>query len=102
MAGRYEPVPVRYNHGVSEPVSAISVALARFKRLPQRTGEVWQGGIVRFPTWAEDPADPDGPPLRPSGAIWVSLRTGLVHAALAKEGAEATPELHWKRFFSSG
>jgi tetratricopeptide (TPR) repeat protein len=84
---------VRYNHGVSEPVSATSVTLARFKRLPQRTGEVWQGGIVRFPIWAEDPADPHGPPLRPSGAIWVSLRTGLVHAALAKEGAEATPEL---------
>ena len=78
---------------MSEPVSATPVTLARFKRLPQRAGEVWQGGIVRFPIWAEDPADPDGPALRPSGAIWVSLRTGLVHAALAKEGADATPEL---------
>jgi tetratricopeptide (TPR) repeat protein len=69
------------------------MTLARFKRLPQRAGEVWQGGIVRFPIWAENPADPDGPPLRPTGAIWVSLRTGLVHAALAKAGEEATSEL---------
>ncbi len=78
---------------MSEPVSPTSLTLARFKRLPQRAGEVWQGGIVRFPIWAEDPADPDGAPLRPTGVIWVSLRTGLVHAALAKAGQEATPEL---------
>ena len=84
---------VRYNHDVSEPVSATSIIQARFKRLPQRAAEVWQGGIFRFPIWAEDPVDPDGPPLRPSGAIWVSLRTGLVHAVLAKAGKEATPEL---------
>src|SRR5688572_23932479 len=84
---------VRYNHGVSEPLSAPPVIQARFKRLPQRAGEVWQGGIVRFPAWAEDPADPDGPPLRVSGAIWVSLRTGLVHSALVKAGVEATAEL---------
>ena len=85
--------PVRYNHGVSEPVSPTSVAFTRFRRLPQRAAEVWQGGIVRLPMWTEDPADPDGPPLRPSGAVWVSLRTGLFHAVLAKEGTEATPQL---------
>ena len=71
----------------------MSVTSARFKRLPQRAADTWQGGIVRFPSWAENPADPEGPPLRPSGAIWVSLRTGLVHAVLAKAGADATPEL---------
>jgi len=71
----------------------MSIIQARFKRLPQRAGEVWQGGIVRFPIWVDDPGDPDGPPLRPSGAIWVSLRTGLFHAALAKAGEEAAPEL---------
>ena len=84
---------VRYNHGVSVPLASTSIIQARFKRLPQRAAEVWQGGIVRFPAWAEDPAAPDGPPLRVSGAIWVSLRTGLVHSALAKAGGEATPEL---------
>ena len=78
---------------MSEPGPPTSVTIARFKRLPQRAGEVWQGGIVRFPAWTEDPADPDGPPLRVSGAIWVSLRTGLVHAAQAKAGGEPTPEL---------
>jgi tetratricopeptide (TPR) repeat protein len=71
----------------------VSVALGRFGRLPQRAGEVWQGGIVRLPMWIDDPADPEGPPQRASGAIWVSLRTGLVHMDLAKEGEEATPEL---------
>jgi tetratricopeptide (TPR) repeat protein len=78
---------------VSEPVSPASVTLTRFKRLPQRAAEVWQGGIVRFPIWAEDPADPDGPLLRPTGAIWVSLRTGLFHTVRAKVGADATPQL---------
>src|SRR3954454_3705414 len=71
----------------------VSVALSRFRRLPQRAGEAWQGGIVRLPMWIENPADPEGPPLRATGAIWVSLRTGLVHMDLAKEGEEATPEL---------
>jgi tetratricopeptide (TPR) repeat protein len=71
----------------------VSVALGRFRRLPQRAGEAWQGGIVRLPMWIENPADSEGPPLRATGAIWVSLRTGLVHIDLAKEGEEATPEL---------
>lgn len=75
------------------PATPSSTVLARFKRLPQRAGEVWQGGIVRFPAWTEDPEDPNGPPLRPSGAIWVSLRTGLFHAALAEDGEGATPDL---------
>ena len=33
------------------PSDASPTILARFKRLPQRAGEVWQGGIVRFPLW---------------------------------------------------
>ena len=70
--------------------TSVSVALGRFGRLPQRAGEAWQGGIVRLPMWIENPADPDGPPLRATGAMWVSLRTGLVHMDLAKEGEEAT------------
>ena len=53
----------------------LSIALGRFKRLPQRSTEVWQGGIVRFPMWNDNPADPEGP-RRATGAIWVSLRTG--------------------------
>jgi tetratricopeptide (TPR) repeat protein len=75
------------------PADASPTILARFKRLPQRTAEVWQGGIVRFPAWLDDPADPDGPPKRPRGVIWVSLRTGLFHVHPVDAGDEATPEL---------
>ena len=58
------------------------IALGRFKQLPQRTTEIWQGGLVKLPAWIENPQDPDGPPYRPTGALWVSLRTGLLHLAL--------------------
>lgn len=70
----------------------VPLALGRFKRLPQRTTEVWQGGIFKLPAWIENPDDPDTPPIRPSAALWTSLRTGLVHLELAKD-QPATPEL---------
>jgi hypothetical protein len=65
----------------------LSLALGRYKQLPQRAGEVWQGGLVRLPEWIDHPTDPDGEPYRPTGALWVSLRTGLIHVDLPKEGA---------------
>ena len=71
----------------------IPLALGRFKRLPQRTGEVWQGGVVRLPMWVDNPTHPDGPPFRPNGVLWVSLRTGLVHLDLPPEGEQATSDL---------
>lgn len=71
----------------------IPLALGRFKRLPQRSGEVWQGGLVRLPGWIDHPTDPDGDPSRPVGALWVSLRTGFIHLAIPDEGVPATPEL---------
>ncbi|HXH25031.1 MAG TPA: hypothetical protein VNI78_07260 [Vicinamibacterales bacterium] len=37
----------------------VPLALGRFKRLPQRTTEVWQGGIFKLPAWIENPDDPD-------------------------------------------
>jgi tetratricopeptide (TPR) repeat protein len=70
----------------------VPLAVGRFKHLPQRTNEVWQGGLVRLPAWIDDPADPEGEPYRPIGALWVSLRTGLVHLALPPEGSSASPE----------
>jgi hypothetical protein len=54
----------------------LSLALGRYKQLPQRAGDVWQGGLVRLPVWIDHPTDPDGEPFRPTGALWVSLRTG--------------------------
>ena len=75
---------------------------SRFKRLPQRAGEVWQGDIVRLPMWVEHQIDPNGPPFRPTGVLWVSMRTGLVHLDLAKEGEQATPELALATFLEFG
>lgn len=82
--------------------TSIPLALGRFRRLPQRTGEVWQGGVVRLPMWVDNPADPDGPAFRPSGVLWVSLRTGLVHLDLAPEGEQATSDLALAVFLEFG
>lgn len=67
-------------------------ALGRFKQVPQRTSEVWQGGLVPLPAWIDHPTDRDGEPYRPVGALWVSMRTGLIHLALPPEGTPASPE----------
>ena len=48
---------------------------------------------MRLPTWIENPGDPEGAPYRPTGAMWVSLRTGHVNLQLPSEGGMATPEL---------
>lgn len=83
-------------------VLPIPLALGRFKRLPQRAAEVWQGDLVRLPMWVEDPADPDAPPFRPEGVVWASLRTGLMHLDLAKERQPATPDLALEVFLEFG
>lgn len=57
--------------------------IARFGQLPRNSTEVWQGGVVRLPTWIEK--GPDGKPYRPWGAVWVSLRTGLVNVKIEPE-----------------
>ena len=71
----------------------LPLAFGRFKRLPQRTGEVWQGRLVRLPAWIDHPTDPEGAPSRPVGALWVSLRTGLIHLALPLIGEPTLPSL---------
>jgi tetratricopeptide (TPR) repeat protein len=58
-----------------------SLRVGRFMRLPRRSGERWQGGLVRLPSWVDEP---DGP-FRPWAAVWVSRRTGLVHVKLEAE-----------------
>ncbi len=80
----------------------VPLALGRFKQLPQRTSEVWQGGLVRLPAWIDHPTDPAGEPSRPIGAVWVSLRTGLVHVDLPAEGASASPELAFTALLEFG
>ena len=80
----------------------VPLAFGRFKHLPQRTNEVWQGGLVRLPAWIDHPTDPDGEPYRPVGALWVSLRTGLVHLALPPEGSSASPEFAFSALLEFG
>ena len=80
----------------------VPLALGRFKQLPQRSNEVWQGAVVRFPMWVRDEADPEGPPLRPTGVLWVSLRTGLIHLDLAQDGKPVTTEQVLATFLEFG
>ena len=62
--------------------------LARFARLPRRSADIWQGGVLRMPMWVDGS---DGTPYRPWGGVWVSLETGLVNVKLAEStGADAT------------
>jgi tetratricopeptide (TPR) repeat protein len=63
-----------------------SLILERFRRLPRRSNDVWQGGVVRARTWIEEP---DGSVRRPWAAVWVSLSTGMMNVQLAEdEGAD--------------
>lgn len=71
------------------PVSPLLIE--RFCRLPKMPGEVWQGGLVRLPAWIEN--GPDGKPYRPWAAIWVSLRTGLMHMKIEPEFGAHDPAL---------
>jgi tetratricopeptide (TPR) repeat protein len=65
-----------------------SLVIDRFKRLPRRSSDVWQGGLVRARTWVEGP---DGSVRRPWAAVWVSLSTGMMNAELAEDdGADAS------------
>lgn len=70
----------------------LPLAVGRFKQLPLRSADVWQGGIVRVPAWVEDPTDP-ARPYRPMGAMWVSLRSGRVHLDLAPQSGAASLDL---------
>ena len=66
-----------------------SLMIERFKRLPRRTHDVWQGGLVRARTWVEDP---DGRVRRPWAAVWVSSATGMINMELA-ESDVADPDV---------
>lgn len=48
----------------------------QLRALPQRRGEVWQGGLVRLPAWITQ----EGPePFRPYMPIWVAVNSDKVH-----------------------
>ena len=56
-----------------------TVIIERFRRLPRRSNDAWQGGLVRARTWIEEP---DGSVRRPRAAVWVSLATGMMNVQL--------------------
>ncbi len=64
-----------------------SLVIARFKRLPRRSDEVWQGGVVRARAWVEEP---DGSVRRPWAAIWISPALHLMNVQLAE--ADTAPD----------
>ncbi len=63
-----------------------SLAITRFTRLPRRSVDTWQGGVIRMPMWVDDA---DGTPFRPLGGVWVSLETGLANVKLAESNEAA-------------
>jgi tetratricopeptide (TPR) repeat protein len=60
------------------------LVIDRFRRLPRRSDEVWQGGVVKARAWIEEP---DGRVVRPWAAFWVSLSTGMMNVQLADTNA---------------
>jgi tetratricopeptide (TPR) repeat protein len=64
------------------------VIIERFRRLPRRSNDVWQGGLVRARTWVDEP---DGSVRRPWAAVWVSLATGMVNVQLAETEGPSDP-----------
>jgi len=76
----------------------IPLAVGRFRQLPQRASEIWQGGLVRMPVWIDDTTS-ERPPYRPMGAVWVSLRTGRVNLQLSQEGTNASADLALSALF---
>jgi hypothetical protein len=58
-------------------MSSVSPLLIdRFKRVPRRSDETWQAGVLRLPTWIDDAS---GGRYRPLAGLCVSLRSGRVH-----------------------
>lgn len=80
----------------------LPVALRRFKQLAQRQHDEWEGGLVKMPMWIESDDATTHRPWRPIGAVWVSVRTGLLHVALPEEGCEATADLALQAFLEFG
>jgi len=64
----------------------------RLRRLPQRPGEIWQGGITRLPLWvrADEEGLPD--PVRSWAAGWVSLQTRAVYLSEGYTEPTGQPE----------
>lgn len=60
-------------------------SMKRFKMLPRRANEVWQGGLFRMPTWI---TEEDCKPFRPYIPLWVSKSENKVHVEQIVHPAE--------------
>jgi len=65
------------------------------KRLPRRPKEIWQGGLVRIPTWV---GEPDERPVMPWGGAWVSVGLHLVHIGDMVPPSKRNPGLALEAF----
>jgi hypothetical protein len=62
--------------------------LNKLRALPQRRGEVWQGGLVRMPSWV---TGEDAGPYRPYLPLWIAVRDDKVHAGRLLRPEELNP-----------
>ena len=62
--------------------------IARFKRLAQWE-DVWEGAVVAMPAWVDTP---EGTPVRPRSAVWVSTTRRLANIGDIDIGSVTTPE----------
>jgi len=61
--------------------------LERFKKLPQRQNETWQGGLFRMPAWMEEEGKK---PYRPLMVLWADQATGVVsEPRIIEDGEDA-------------
>lgn len=49
--------------------------IEQLRQFPQRPGEVWQGAVVRMPTWIKGE---DDRPFRPWAALWAAVESGTL------------------------
>ncbi len=63
--------------------------LNRLKRLPRRPREVWQGGLVRVPSWVKEPGQA---PVLPSGGVWKSIGSGLINVGTVVPPHRRSPD----------
>ncbi|MGH9748459.1 MAG: tetratricopeptide repeat protein [Candidatus Polarisedimenticolia bacterium] len=63
--------------------------LDRLKRLPRKPGEVWQGGLVRMPSWVTEPGQA---PVLPWGGVWKSVGSGFLHVGRVVPPPERRPD----------
>ncbi len=55
----------------------LNFKIERLKRLPQRMDEVWQGGLLRMPSWV---VGEEGQPYRPLLPIWAAVKANKIHS----------------------